>query len=150
MVEAMAFASPDGVQLGADRAASNEYDGEIGNGSKVMDDFAGQRCDESPAGADDARQEGATSEPIGLPTSRMAKVRKQKRILQPVPSMSPGAQVEPQSREVGNGWKAFVSKIFFACAILQIPCPHHRDRDPLRAKPEPDPSDLQQCLRRAL
>ena len=30
------------------------------------------------------------------------------------------------------------------CHPLQIPCKHHRD--PLRAKPEPDPRDLQQCL----
>ena len=118
MAEAMAFASPAGAQLGAGGAASYEYDGEIGNGSKVMDDFAGQRCDASSAGADDACQEGAIGEPVGLPTSGMAKVRKQKRFLQPMPSMPPSAQVEHQPREMGNGWKAFVSKIFFACAIL--------------------------------
>ena len=118
MAEAMAFASPAGAQLGAGGAASYEYDGEIGNGSKVMDDFAGQRCDASSAGADDAHQEGAIGEPVGLPTSGMAKVRKQKRFLQPMPSMPPSAQVEHQPREMGNGWKAFVSKIFFACAIL--------------------------------
>ena len=118
MAEAMAFASPAGAQLGAGGAASYEYDGEIGNGSKVMDDFAGQRCDASSAGADDAHQEGAIGEPVGLSTSGMAKVRKQKRFLQPMPSMPPSAQVEHQPREMGNGWKAFVSKIFFACAIL--------------------------------
>ena len=118
MAEAMVFSSPDGAQLGVGRTSSNERNGEIGYGTENMDDAAGPRCDASSARADDARQEGATGEPIGLPTSGLAKVRKQKRILQPVPSMPSGAQVEHQSREMGNGWKAFVSKIFFACAIL--------------------------------